>query len=147
MQSHAHRHLRTDDRKHNQPQRIKTNKQAFELDDPLIDPSGQYARDTSNRQIFRILYPAEWVVAQQNIAHCTTANRSSAGNQHDAKPVHFATAGTQGSGHGFRRDPNDIQNTQQHASPHSTAEDIYPSYLKLQRCWRRSLSLIAYLCS
>ncbi|MNC49459.1 hypothetical protein D3C75_986400 [compost metagenome] len=83
------------------------------------DNGGQYGGDGHNNHIFRMLDPAERVVAQQDVAYRTAAQCGSRGDNDHAKGVHPTSPGRQGTCHRFSGDPDQIQNVQQHVIPQS----------------------------
>ena len=71
-----------------------------------------------------MFHPAERVMAKQDIAHGTAAQRGCSGNNDHAEGVHPATPGGESAGHGFSGDTNKIKNVKQHIPSGVNAERL-----------------------
>jgi len=71
---------------------------------------GYHCGGGHNHDVFRVLDPAKRIVPKQNVAHRPPANRRYGGNNNDPEQIHFSSARSQGAGHGFSGDTQDIEN-------------------------------------
>jgi len=56
--------------------------------------------------VLRMLYPAQRIVSQQNVAHGAAAQGRGKSNNDHAESIHPATPGGQRAGHGFGGNAN-----------------------------------------
>jgi len=69
------RHLRTNNRKDHQSQRIQHQEHFAQVRHQGRQESREDCRCRHNHDVFGIFHPAQRIVTQQNVAHRTTANR------------------------------------------------------------------------
>ena len=105
------RDLSTNNREHHQSQRIKYQKHFAQMVHQRGNKGSDHRRRCNDHDVFRMLYPAERVVTQQNIAHRTAADCSDRSDDNDAKQIHFAPACGQRSGHRFSSDADKVENS------------------------------------
>ena len=112
--THIERDLRADDRKDDQPQRIQHQEKAAQVGHNGGNDGSKYGSRRHDNHVLGVFNPAERVMAKQDIAYGTAAQRGRGSNNDDAEGVHTATSGSKCAGHGFCGDANKIKNVKQH---------------------------------
>jgi len=63
------RHLRTNNGEHHQTERIQHQKHFTQMRHQRRNKGGDHGCGSDNHDVFRVLHPAQRIVAEQNIAH------------------------------------------------------------------------------
>lgn len=104
--THIQRHLSANNRKDHQAQRIQDEEYFTQIGHDGGNNGGEYRSGRHDNDVFRVLYPAERIVAEKNVAYRAAANGRRGGNDNDAKCIHTATPSRKRTGHGFGSNTN-----------------------------------------